>query len=159
MFKTSKHICTSTIPTRNNKNLQQPYMFPAILTDCPSDPEKSDILQLPSQTFVENIVVAVEPRKHVGSAPSPLWFFGFSVVKKRHCMTLQQLSTGYNSSDFFHSSQIFSASRVQGSVPQPMRPPCNSAAGLEQTKTRMNQYSDYSDWFPKEFPLWFWATQ
>ncbi len=57
---------------------------------CPSDPEKSDILQLPSQTFVENIVVAVEPRRNVGSA------FAFTIAafrwlicwqKKGHCLS------------------------------------------------------------------------
>lgn len=100
MFKTSKHICTSTIPRRNNKNLQQPYMFPAILTDCPSDPEKSDILQLPSQTFVENIVVAVEPRKHVGSA--------FAFVNSAAFRWL------IGSAAAQHSLQIFSLLSIKG---------------------------------------------
>ena len=135
--------------------------IPAIFMYCPSDPEKSDILQLPSQTFVENIVVAVEPRRNVGSA------FAFTIAafrwlicwqKKGHCLS----AAAQHSLHFF---QLFSASRVQGSVPQPMRPPCNSGAGscshicasiwwknsygmlwMEQAKARMNQY-----WFPKEF--------
>ena len=137
MFKTSKHICTSTIPRRNNKNLQQPYMFPAILTDCPSDPEKSDILQLPKPNL---------RRKHCccSRASQTCWkrlrlcqFSSFSVVD-------WQCSSSAQSSDFFTSQhQGYRAqSRSQWGHPAAtfVQAYDGKRKGLEQTKTRMNQY-------------------